>query len=51
MTKTVEHFIDGKAVAGQSGRSSPVFDPSTGEESARVSLASAAEVDAAVKSS
>ena len=51
MTKTVEHFIDGKTVAGQSGRSSPVFDPSTGEESARVSLASAAEVDAAVKSS
>ena len=51
MTKTVEHFIDGKTVAGQSGRSSPVYDPSTGEESARVSLASAAEVDAAVKSS
>ena len=51
MTKTVEHFIDGTTVAGQSGRSSPVYDPSTGEESARVSLASAAEVDAAVKSS
>ena len=51
MSKMIEHFIDGKIAPGQSGRSSAVYDPSTGQESAQVSLASPAEVDAAVQSS
>jgi malonate-semialdehyde dehydrogenase (acetylating)/methylmalonate-semialdehyde dehydrogenase len=50
MTSKIEHFIGGKTVAGKSGRSSAVYDPSTGEQSGEVSLASAAEVDAAVQS-
>ncbi len=43
------HFIGGKRVAGTSGRFADVFTPMTGEVSARVALASAAEVDAAVQ--
>jgi len=43
------HYIDGEFVAGESGRSAPVFDPSTGEVSATVGLASRVEVDRAVK--
>jgi malonate-semialdehyde dehydrogenase (acetylating)/methylmalonate-semialdehyde dehydrogenase len=42
------HFIDGKRVPGRSGRFADVFNPATGEVQARVPLASAAEVDAAV---
>jgi malonate-semialdehyde dehydrogenase (acetylating)/methylmalonate-semialdehyde dehydrogenase len=43
----IEHFINGKHVRG-GGRTSDVFNPATGEVSARVALASTAEVDAAV---
>ena len=46
--REIEHFIDGRAVPGQSGRFGEVFDPNTGEVQARVALASAAEVDTAV---
>ncbi len=49
MSATINHFIGGRHVAGQSGRSSPVFNPATGEEIAQVALASAQEVDAAVQ--
>jgi malonate-semialdehyde dehydrogenase (acetylating)/methylmalonate-semialdehyde dehydrogenase len=42
------HFIGGRAVAGASGRTGDVFNPATGERSARVALASAAEVGNAV---
>jgi malonate-semialdehyde dehydrogenase (acetylating)/methylmalonate-semialdehyde dehydrogenase len=49
MTKTIGHFIGGKHVAGKSGRFSDVFNPNTGEVSARVALASQAEVRAAVE--
>ena len=48
--REVMHFIDGRAVAGTSGRFSDVFNPNTGEVQARVALASAAEVDVAVQS-
>ena len=48
--KAIGHLIGGKAVAGNSGRSGPVFNPATGEQSATVAFASAAEVDAAVAS-
>jgi malonate-semialdehyde dehydrogenase (acetylating) / methylmalonate-semialdehyde dehydrogenase len=48
MTAQISHFIDGKRVAGQSGRTADVLNPSTGEVQAQVPLASSAEVDAAV---
>ncbi|NNU80761.1 CoA-acylating methylmalonate-semialdehyde dehydrogenase [Halovulum dunhuangense] len=43
------HFINGKRVAGTSGRFADVFNPATGEVQGRVPLASAAELDAAVQ--
>ncbi|WP_111428308.1 CoA-acylating methylmalonate-semialdehyde dehydrogenase [Rhodobacteraceae bacterium DSL-40] len=46
----LSHFIDGKRVAGTSGRFGEVYNPATGEVQARVPLASAAELDAAVAS-
>jgi malonate-semialdehyde dehydrogenase (acetylating)/methylmalonate-semialdehyde dehydrogenase len=45
----IHHFVNGSAVAGASGRFADVFDPNTGEVAARTPLASAAELDAAVK--
>ncbi|HYB10447.1 MAG TPA: aldehyde dehydrogenase family protein, partial [Alphaproteobacteria bacterium] len=50
MPKELTHFIGGKPVAGRSGRFSDVYNPATGEISARLPLADAAEVDAAVAS-
>jgi len=46
---TYLHWIGGRAVAGNSGRVGDVFNPSLGVVAARVALASAAEVDAAVR--
>ncbi|MCE1236487.1 MAG: CoA-acylating methylmalonate-semialdehyde dehydrogenase [Hyphomicrobiales bacterium] len=43
------HFIGGRPVAGTSGRTAPVFQPMTGEQTATVALATAAEVRAAVE--
>ena len=48
MASTLTHFIGGKSVAGTGGRFGNVFNPTTGELSARVPLASAAEVQAAI---
>src|SRR6476659_1691494 len=48
MTARISHWIDGAMVAGTSGRTSPVYNPATGVQSAEVDLATAAEVDAAV---
>ena len=48
MVKTIGHFIGGKRVDGKSGRFADVFNPNTGEVQARVALASADEVKAAV---
>jgi malonate-semialdehyde dehydrogenase (acetylating)/methylmalonate-semialdehyde dehydrogenase len=42
------HYIGGKPVAGASKRSGPVYDPATGEESARVNFASSDETRAAI---
>ncbi|HEX9461860.1 MAG TPA: CoA-acylating methylmalonate-semialdehyde dehydrogenase [Alphaproteobacteria bacterium] len=50
MVQQLTHFIGGKAVAGKSARASDVFNPATGELTAKVPLAGAAEVDAAVQS-
>jgi malonate-semialdehyde dehydrogenase (acetylating)/methylmalonate-semialdehyde dehydrogenase len=46
--KRISHWIDGRVVAGTSGRQGPVFDPATGQQQATVDLASTAEVDAVV---
>ncbi|WP_040619941.1 CoA-acylating methylmalonate-semialdehyde dehydrogenase [Rhodovulum sp. PH10] len=48
MPVQIPHFIAGARVAGRSGRTAPVFDPATGEQSGTVPLASRAEIDAAV---
>jgi malonate-semialdehyde dehydrogenase (acetylating)/methylmalonate-semialdehyde dehydrogenase len=48
MTRQIHHIIGGKAVSGSSDRSGPVYNPSTGEEQARVPLATRAEVEAAI---
>ncbi|GHA47679.1 methylmalonate-semialdehyde dehydrogenase (acylating) [Amylibacter ulvae] len=42
------HFINGKRVAGTSGRFSDVYNPATGEVQAQTPLANPAELDAAV---
>ncbi len=46
--KEIGHWINGKRVAGTSGRFADVFNPATGEVQAKVALASKAELDAAV---
>jgi malonate-semialdehyde dehydrogenase (acetylating)/methylmalonate-semialdehyde dehydrogenase len=46
--REIGHFISGRAVAGQSGRTADVFNPATGEITGRVALASAAEVNEVV---
>ena len=44
----IHHWIDGRVVESVSGRSAPVFNPATGEQSGVVGLASVDEVDQAV---
>ncbi|WP_347260980.1 CoA-acylating methylmalonate-semialdehyde dehydrogenase [Rudaea sp.] len=46
--RQIAHYIDGREVAGGSGRHGDVFDPALGSVAAQVALASAQEVDAAV---
>ena len=46
--REIGHFINGERVAGTSGRTSDVFNPATGEIQAKVTLASAEELQAAV---
>jgi len=48
-TAEVGHFINGRAVASQSGRRQAVYNPATGHVSRQVALASVDEVDAAVQ--
>lgn len=48
MTTLLQHYIDGQLVSGNSQRFADVCDPATGEISARVPLASASELQAAV---
>jgi malonate-semialdehyde dehydrogenase (acetylating) / methylmalonate-semialdehyde dehydrogenase len=45
----ISHWIDGQRVEGTSGRSGPVYNPATGEQSREVDFATAEEVDAAVQ--
>jgi malonate-semialdehyde dehydrogenase (acetylating)/methylmalonate-semialdehyde dehydrogenase len=46
--RRISHFIGGKHVPGESGRTGPVYDPATGEQQAEVDFASVEEVDTAV---
>jgi malonate-semialdehyde dehydrogenase (acetylating)/methylmalonate-semialdehyde dehydrogenase len=46
--KTVSHWIGGKILASESGRSGTVWNPATGEAAASVDFADAREVDIAV---
>jgi malonate-semialdehyde dehydrogenase (acetylating)/methylmalonate-semialdehyde dehydrogenase len=46
----IGHYVDGKRVAGTSGKTGDVFNPATGELTGRVAFATTAEVDAAVAS-
>ncbi len=48
MTTRISHWIDGRPTEGTSGRTSPVFNPAAGVETAQVDLASTAEVGEAV---
>jgi malonate-semialdehyde dehydrogenase (acetylating) / methylmalonate-semialdehyde dehydrogenase len=47
-TANIPHFINGQRTAGGASRAQDVFNPATGAVSARVALANAADVDAAV---
>ena len=46
--KTIEHFVSGKSFPGESKRTSKVFNPATGEQTAEVKLASTKDVNQAV---
>jgi malonate-semialdehyde dehydrogenase (acetylating)/methylmalonate-semialdehyde dehydrogenase len=46
--KKLNHWINGAATPGTSGRTGPVFNPATGEQVGEVNLANNADVDAAV---
>src|SRR5438552_1486573 len=45
----IGHFVDGKRVAGKSGRSGDVTNPATGEVTGKVAFASEAEIGQAVQ--
>src|SRR5258707_4347131 len=47
--KPIHHWIGGKSVPGTSGRSGPVWNPATGEQSGAVDFATVEELDAAVQ--
>ena len=49
MSKSIGHFIGGKAVAGESGNAKEVYNPATGEVTGEVALASAGELGTAVE--
>ncbi len=46
---SIHHLIDGTDTPGTSGRTSAVFDPATGAQTATVDLANSEEVDRAVR--
>ncbi|OZB13216.1 MAG: methylmalonate-semialdehyde dehydrogenase (CoA acylating), partial [Hyphomonas sp. 34-62-18] len=47
--REVHHYVNGKVVAGTSGRFGDIYDPNTGAVQARVALATKAELGAAVE--
>src|SRR5215203_4718873 len=48
MVASIGHFVGNKNVAGKSGRTGDVTNPATGEVTAKVAFATAAEIDEAV---
>jgi malonate-semialdehyde dehydrogenase (acetylating) / methylmalonate-semialdehyde dehydrogenase len=46
--KQIHHWVAGSHTSGASGRTGPVFNPATGQQTGEVVYASAADVDAAV---
>ncbi|SDI81167.1 malonate-semialdehyde dehydrogenase (acetylating) / methylmalonate-semialdehyde dehydrogenase [Frankineae bacterium MT45] len=48
MTARIPHWIDGRLSSTPTSRTSPVYNPATGDVAAEVELASKAEVDAAI---
>ncbi len=48
--RTVTHWIGGKPATGVSTRTSPIWNPATGQQQAEVALASVEDVDTAVRS-
>ncbi|WP_234685064.1 CoA-acylating methylmalonate-semialdehyde dehydrogenase [Bradyrhizobium monzae] len=48
MTATIPNFIDGELVPSRSTRTSPVYNPATGEQSGTLGLATTQEVQSAV---
>lgn len=48
MSATIPNFINGQVFEGRGSRTSPVFDPASGEQSATLGLASAEDVSAAI---
>jgi malonate-semialdehyde dehydrogenase (acetylating)/methylmalonate-semialdehyde dehydrogenase len=44
----ISHWIGGKAVVGESGRTGPIFNPATGVQTHEVDFATTEEMDAAV---
>ena len=47
--KIIEHFVGGNKYSGNSKRSSIVYDPSIGEETAKVKLGSQEDINKAVE--
>src|SRR5919197_6601657 len=47
--RRITHWIGGRAVEGESGRSGPVYNPATGQQAGAVDFASVEEVDQAVQ--
>src|SRR5947208_6920610 len=45
----ISHWIGGRTVAGESGRSGPVYNPATGRQTGEVDFATVEEVDRAVE--
>lgn len=48
MSYTINHFINGKTVASQSGRMHPIHNPATGEVAGQVAFADPKEVEQAI---
>src|SRR5438874_581456 len=47
--KRISHWIGGRLVTGESGRSGPVYNPATGRQTGEVDFATSEEVDRAVQ--
>ena len=46
---SIEHFVDGKILKGNSKKTGKVFDPATGEQTSEVKLATTADINKAVE--